>query len=289
MKKLLRVLVVIVVVVVAGLAAAWLMIDSIAQAGIEKGATFALGVDTTVDKVSLSLLNGEMIIDGLTVGNPEGFETPHLMKSGRFDVRVDPATVFGDAVRVTKFELAGLDVYIEQKVGQSNVSVIMANLKRFESPGEGKEEEAPKADRGGKKVQVDRILITDVVAHVQLLPVGGKASTLTVKVPKIELKGVTSDNAAGVAVSELTARLVPAVMAAIVEQGGDVLPKDLAKNLSEDIAGAVEAMGQGAAQLVGQTSQEIGKAVEGAAKGLGDALKGILGGKKEPGTEDAPK
>jgi len=73
-RKLLKLVaaVVLLVVIVAGIA--WLYIDSIATTGIEEGATYALGVPTTVEDVSVSLLGGTVKIFGLTVANPEGFK-----------------------------------------------------------------------------------------------------------------------------------------------------------------------------------------------------------------------
>ncbi|MBN2583161.1 MAG: hypothetical protein JXL80_08835 [Planctomycetes bacterium] len=286
MKKLVRLLVAVVVVLAVAVGLAWYFVDSLAKKGIEKGATYALQVQTTVDKVSLSLLNGSMTMDGLTVANPEGYETAHLIKSGRFDLQVDPGTLLSKTVHVTKFTLDGLDMNIEQKgLGKSNVSQIMENLKRFESPDAKPKDSEP----SGKKVAVDEIVIENVVAHVQLLPIGGKASTVKVEVPKIVLNDVTSDNAQGVAISELTARLLPAILNAVLEKGGDIIPGDLAGTLRADVAGAVQSLGSGAAGLLKQSGGDLGKNleeakknIEEAKKDIGGKLKGILGGQEKP-------
>jgi hypothetical protein len=288
-----------VLVVLVALAAAWLLIDRIAKVGIEQGAGYALGVKTTVDSVSLSLLKGQMTVNNLDVGNPPGYETPHLMQTDRIAVEVQPGSLLTNTIRVPKFEIDGLDMNIEQKVGENNVSVIMGNVERLGSSGGKPEEKKPEKKGGGKKVQVDKITIRKVVAHVQLLPVGGKASTLDIKVDEIPLEGVTSDNAAGVAVPELVSRIVPAIIEAVLAKGKGVIPSDLAGSLSKDVASAVESLGQGAANLTGQARENVTKALQGmgeainknvgeaakgageATKGVGDALKGILGGHKQ--------
>jgi len=274
-KRMLKILVVLAVVVVAAVLAAWWQIDRIVKAGVEEGGTYALQVDTTVDTVSLSLLGGTLTMDGLEVANPAGYETPHLMRSGTFDLAVDAGSVLGDTVRVSKFEIDGLDIYIEQKLGGSNVQAVMKNLERFQGSG-GEPSEGGKApgEPAGKKVQVDRIVIRNVVAHVQLLPVAGKAATVTVEVPEIALEGVTSDNAAGVALPELVARVVPAILMAVVNKGGDVLPGDFAKDLSGSIGGAADALGKGAETLLKRTTEGIGKGLKDLFKKKDDATEG---------------
>ena len=268
MKKLIKALVAIVIVVLIAAGLAWYFIDAIARTGIEKGATYALGVETTVDDLSLSLLGGTMTMDGLTVSNPEGYTTPHLVRSGRFDLKVDPGTVLKDKVVVNRFHLDGLDMNIEQKgLRQSNLSVIMGNLKRFKGP-DKQEPDKPKEEPSGKKVVVDRIVIENVVAHVHLASIGSK----TVKVPRIVLENVSNDGQ-GLTISELTARLLPAILAAVLEEGGDIIPDDLADALDDDLDGAVKALGGNASELVKQSARKVGNKLK--------DLKDIFGDKKK--------
>ena len=271
MKKALKIAVGVVIVIAAVLAVAWFYIDAIAKTAVERGATYALGVPTRVDSVRVSLLGGTVGMDGLTVGNPAGYQTAHLVKSGRFDLAVVPGSLMKDTIEVSRFELDGLDMNIEQKLGAgTNVSVILDNVK---TPGGGKEPEPAKAE-GGTKVKVDRIVIRNVVAHVQVLPVGGKASTLDVKVPEIVMTDVTGDNAQGIAVSELVRRLMPAILAAVVDKGKGILPDADLDKLSGDVASATQAIGQGAAKLVEKVGGQAGKLLEGIFKKPGGAEAG---------------
>jgi hypothetical protein len=296
MRKVLKIAAVIVAVLVAGLLVAWLCIDWIAKAGIEKGGAYALGVATNVDSVSLSLLGGEMKINGLKVANPEGWTTPHLMKAERIEVGLRLGSLMGDTVEVTRFEIQGLDMNIEQKLGSSNVSALLNNIK---STGGGGQKEQPK-EAGGRKVKVERVVVRDVVAHAQVLPIGGKATTLDIKVPEITMDNVTQDNAAGVAVPELMRRLFPAILASVVDKGKGVLPDADVKKLSGDIASATESLGKGASNLVNQVGGGVGKLLDGlkpggdlfkepGKKGIGESLQDLLGGKKKPDDSSKPK
>jgi len=288
MKKPLKIVIAVAVLLVLALGAAWLFIDSIAKAGIEHGATYALGVDTRVDSVRLSLLGGKLGLTGLTVSNPEGFKTPHFLKTGTFALALRPGSLFEDTIEIEQFELDGIDLYVEQEIGKSNVSVILDNIAKIS----GDEKPDEKKTEGGKKVKVDHIVIRNVTAHVQVLPIGGNATTLTVKVPEIVLDNVTDDNAGGVATSTLVQRLVPAIMAAVVDKGKGILPDADLNQLGQDVAKTTQALGAGASQLVHQVGGTAAKAVENlgdatknVGKNVGNALENLLGGKKKDEAE----
>jgi len=308
MKTTIRIVIGVVLLLVILVAIAWFMIDRLAKSGIEKGGTYALGVDTTLQDIDISLWGGTLKMQGLRVANPADYETPHLMNSGTFDVGLDTGTLTSDTVVLNKFELDGMDVYIEQKGGTNNVSVVMDHVKKLggeaKKPSDGEEpqprpeekpKEEPKAEKPGKRVKVDRIVIRNVVAHVRAPGLSAVAGDVTIRVPEIILTDVASDEG-GVAMTQLMGQIVTAIMAAIVEQGGDILPKDLAENLTKDIAGAAGALGENAQKLVGQTSKQVseavGKQLEELQKGIADPnkvpdpgklLKGLTGEEKTDG------
>ena len=46
----------------------------IVKVGVERGGSLVLGVSTSLDSASVSLLGGTAGLDGLTLGSPEGFK-----------------------------------------------------------------------------------------------------------------------------------------------------------------------------------------------------------------------
>ena len=281
MKKLLvrLVLAVVVLVVVAGVVG-YLWLDTIAKEAVQRGGTYAMGVDTTVDKVSLRPFAGQLQMQGLNVANPKGFSGVHLMQTGTFELELVPGSLMDKTIVLKKFELDGLDMYIDQQMPRSNISVIMDNLKKL-----GDEKPKDQKPSEGKNYRVDLITIRNVVAHVKVL-VGPE---LTIKIPEIQLKNVTGDNAAGVALPVLVARILPAIVAAVLESGKGVLPPELAMALRGDVSALTAQLGGQAQQMVKGVQGEIGKTV-GSVLGKdanqpktpgGGLLDGILGGKKK--------
>ena len=60
MKLLRRALLVLLVLVLLFFAAGWIFLDPLVAKGIEKGASYATGVETKVAKVDASLLSGKL-------------------------------------------------------------------------------------------------------------------------------------------------------------------------------------------------------------------------------------
>jgi len=271
MKKLIRrlILAVVVLLVLAG-AAVWLFPDMIAKAGIERGAGYALGVKTGVDHVNLSLLKGRLTIEGLSIANPEGFSSRHAMRTGSFHLEIQPLSVLSDTVDIGRFELDGLDMNVEQTLAGSNFKKILDNVKRL-----GGNEAKPQPKSEGKKVQVNRIVIKNVVAHFYLAGEAAGGEGVTVKVPQIELTDVsTADHKATVA--QLAERLVPAILQAVLTKGQGVIPAGLAGDLRGQLSGL---LGGKAGELLKQIQDKPGSVFEKTAE---EILPGLLkGGKKQ--------
>jgi hypothetical protein len=288
MKKFLvrLVLAVVVIVVVAGVLG-YIYLDVIAKKAVETGGKYAMGVDTTVDKVSLRPFAGQLQMQGLNVANPKGFTGARLMQTGAFEFELVPGSLMDKTIVLKKFELDGLDMYIDQQMPKSNISVIMDNLKKLGS-GEKPKEEKPSE---GKNYRVDALTIRNVVIHVKVL-VGRE---LTIKIPPIQMKDLAGENDAGLPMPELMARILLAVMAAVVEQGKDVLPPELAAALHGDVSGVAAQLGGQAQQMVKGVQGQIGDALKlkgvlpTDANGIGGTVGKLIGGGVKDANQDANK
>ena len=292
MRKLVRIVLLLVVLLVVAAGVALYYVDRLARTGIERGGEYALGVQTTVDDADVGLLGGTLKVEQLTVANPEGFTTPHLVRVRTVDLGVETGTLMEETIRVRRFELDDVDMHIEQKIGRSNVSTILEHIQDRA----GKDEPA---EPGARKVNVDRIDVRNVTAHVQVLPVGGEATTVDVEVPEIILEDVSSDDPQGLVVAELTRRILPAILKAVVEKARGRVPGMDFDALASELDETTAALGQGARDLIDQAGKNIGGVLkdvlkkpggeEGDTKEGGGLLDGILkpkgdGEKKDGGT-----
>jgi len=275
MKIILKIIVALIIVIILAVVALFLYIDQAAKAGIERGATYALGVETTLEKADVGVFSGEFALSGLNVANPAGFDTPHFLHLNDGGVAVDLPSLRQDTVELPTLQLTGLDMNLEKKQGKSNYDVILANLKRLESG------EKPKDESGeGKDFIVREILIRDVNVQVDLLPMGGELSRVKVPIDEIRLTDVGTGDQGAIKFSELFDVLLKAIFAAIVQNGGD-LPGEVLGELQNGLAGlqSLGDMGIGAATVIEGQVQELagslGKTAEELGKGLGEATGGL--------------
>jgi len=260
-------------------------VDNLAKAGIEKGGSYAMGVETTVDSVDVSLLSGEFAMTGLTVANPVGYSRPNFLGLGHGDVKVDPGSVNQDIIRVPTLNLSDVELNLLKQDGKSNYQVILDNLKRFESGGNTE----PDPDAEGQGYIIERIEIKNIDVYAALAPIGGDLTAVPIKLDEIILTDV--GNPSGVKMGELMNIIVKALLSAVINKAGD-LPGDIVGELTNGLAG-LESLGdlgigvvadgaavigelgdEAAAALEGAT--EVGeKAVEEAGKAVDDITKGI--------------
>jgi uncharacterized protein involved in outer membrane biogenesis len=280
-KKALKIGLIVLGVLVVVLVIGYLAIDSIAKTAVEKGGTYAMGVPTKVDSVSVGLFKGEVGMDGLTISNPSGFKTPHFLKTGRLEVGVEPGSLTKDTIIVTRFVLDGVDLNFEHGAGTTNVQALLNNM---ESPSASTAEKKEPAKEGGKKIKVNKVVIKNIVAHVQLLPIGGQATTLDVKIPELTLDNVSSDDAAGVALPELMKRLVPAILTAVIDKGkGSITDADFNK-LGENISKTTKALGdsfQKGGENLNKAAKDAADALQKGADPLKKGIEGLFGEKKK--------
>ncbi len=288
MKKLIKLVAVLLILLVLATVAVALYIDTIAKTAIERGATYALGVETTLGSADVGLLSGTFSMGDLTVANPAGFESPYFTHLGEGDVKVALKTLRQQTVELPTLTLTDLDIHLDKKEGKANYDVILENLSRFES-GEGAEKEAD-----GKKFVINEILVQRIVVHVQLLPIGGDLTKLDVPIDEVRLHNVGSETDGSVLMSELTSVIIKAVLAAIVQKGGDLIPADVLGDLGQGLAGldSLTEMGLDAATSVGEGIKDAGGGLDEITDDIGDAIKnidegfgGLLGGDKKKDEE----
>jgi len=262
MKKLLGIILLLVLLIIGG---ALFYIDSILKTAVEKGGTVALGTPTTVSSVNLGLFSGKLDMEGLTVGNPQGFETPHFLQMKKFFVAVKLNSLLKDRIQVPTVVLDGLNINLEKKrQGQgTNVQEILNHLKTLDT---GKKSETAKKEtvkESGKKISIDLLEIKNVSAVAVFAPALGEKGKVNVKVPDMTIKDIGSDNK-GLTLEELSALIVSKVLDAIAKSGQG-LPLDFKNQLDsglQQIKGMTGALEGKAKSMLDGSSAELGKKVE---------------------------
>jgi hypothetical protein len=279
MKKLLRIVVVLVVLLVLAAAAGFFFIDSIAKSAIERGGTYALGVPTHLEKADVGITSGDFGMDGLEVDNPQGFDTDHFLKLGHGSVNVSLGTLRKETVELPALNLRAIDLNLEKKDGSANYRQILDHLKTVQ--GEPAED--------GKRFIVRELLIEEVAIHADVLPLGGEAARMDFKIDEIRLSNVGTETSKGLLLSELAGVIVQAVLSAVVEKAGHLLPPDMLGDIAGGLS-ELKSLGElginvasSAGEVIGNVAHEAEAAVGGAVDKAKDAVEGATEGIKDLG------
>ena len=293
MKKLLILVLLLIVLLIGVAVGLFVYLDSAVKIAVEKGGTYAMGVDTTLSSASVGVLSGKLGLKDLRIANPQGYKTDRFFGLGEGNVAVSLGSLRGEVVEIPTLALSDITINLERTGDKANYQVIMDNLKRFESGGSTGEK--PPSDQ--KRFVITQLTIRNVKVHVDLLPLGGELTTVNIPIESVELKDVGTAGK-GVPLPELANIIVKALLAVVTEKGGKLLPGeilgDLTNGLSQlanlgDLGIKLQSeIGAEAQKLIDQT---VGKAVDdakkaaqdaidNAAKKAGEGLKNLLPGKK---------
>ncbi|MDO8932494.1 MAG: hypothetical protein Q7U97_08880 [Rhodocyclaceae bacterium] len=193
----------VVVVAIAG-ALFWLRgnIDGLVRNAIETYGSEMTKAPVKVAAVEIRPGDGRGVIRGLTIGNPPGFKTAHLLKVAEIEVVIDIASIAGDVVTVKKIAIAAPDIVYEKGEAITNVDALQKNIADYIGPAEKKD------NRGGKKLIVEELTVRDAKTQASAPFLDGK--TVAVGLPDIALHDLGKSKG-GITPGELGQEIVKAL------------------------------------------------------------------------------
>ncbi len=278
------------------------MVDQGAKIIVEQGGTYAMGVETTVETMDISLTQGTVEMDGLNIANPEGFSTENFFSLATANARIDLNSVNTDTIIIPQVRLLGIGVTLDKGQDPSNYNQILENLARFES---GEFEPADPSAQG-KNVVIKSLILEDINIYVANMPgVSLLAGDVAINIPQIELKNIGEEES--MSAGDIFNLVVKTVLAAAVEAGGGIIPSDVLGELGNGLAGLsslsemgvdvisdlnldgmMEQVNDQLGEQLDNATQDIQKAVDDVTDDLNntiddatDKLKGIFGGNRD--------
>ncbi len=269
LRKILRiVLLAIVVLIVCIVVFIHLFGNSLLKTGIETAATKTLSVGVSIDDMNFSILRGKVGFQNLVIDNPPGYKHDRLLEVGDARIAVSTGSLLKDTVNIKEIMLDNVDVVLEQRgVTSNNLQDVIKSIPKEE---EEPEDETKKA---AKKLHIDNLELTNITVRAKLLPIPGKADTVTLKLDPIRMTDLGSDDKLDVA--KLSGKILLAIATGVAKQGAGLLPDEMTDAMKTTLGVTVE---------LGKTAAEGGKKIleEGAdaGKGLIEGVKGLLKPKK---------
>ena len=215
-----------------------------------------LGVPVTVQAADLALFKGQLQLKGLHVGNPAGYKTAGLIELDAIAVDFEPASLFRKVVMIREVRIETPDITYERALMDSNLGQLLDQL----SP-----KDVPKKE-GGKKVVIQKLIISGARVHPTITALGGYAPVLPLPLISLSNIGGTGADAKGATFLEVLRDVLGTLLTAVTDvvSGAGKLAMDGVKFAGGVATDGVKAVGTGA-----------GKAYDGVKNLMG------LGGKAE--------
>jgi hypothetical protein len=243
-------------------------LDSIVKAAIESVGGDATQAKVSVNDVKLSLTSGEGSISGLIVGNPKGFSTPQALSLGSVSVKVDTDSVkkmISDPklpVVIKEVVINAPSVTYERGTGTGNLETIQQNVTRYAGVDQSKPAAKQAGGKDDTKIIIENLYVRDgriAISHSAL-----QGRSLSSGLPTIHLKDIGKDKG-GASPAEVAEK----VLGAITQQASKIASVDLDKALGQ-VKGFVD-----------EQLKDVGAVPKQVPGGVGDQLKGLLGGEKK--------
>ena len=273
-KRWLKILGLIVAVLVVAVIVGLLFLDSILKGAIEKVGSTVTKSNITIETIDLSLWKGELLLENLQVGNPEGYKTDEAFSLTKVFVSLKPSSLLSDTIQITEIQIIDPSLTFEAGLGNTNLGTILANVNRFvPSTDPNKPKEKPETDTPGKKVQINHVLVTGGNVRLSAKILGGAA--LPVPLPGVEINDIGKDDGDQVGMVEASAIILKEMLTGAIGAVGSV-GKAAIEGGKAVIEGGKAAVESGKA--AGQAAVESGKAILESGKNLGKGIKNIFGG-----------
>jgi len=220
MKKVFDALVIIIVVGIAGLAILSYSLDGIVKSQIEDIGSQMLKATVKVDDASVSILDGEGTIKGITIHNPDGFSDNPAVQLKQISVKIDLSSLLSNTVVVKDIRIKKPEVYFEQKISGSNLNTLKDNL------GGG--------STSGVNMVVDHLLVEK--GQVTLTADIGSKKTVKAEFDRFELSGIgrSGDNTMEQTMQQILEPILQKAAREAVKQG---LLDEAKKKLKDLIGG----------------------------------------------------
>ncbi len=197
-------------------------IDRMVKNSIESIGSEMAGTEVTVDRVSISLLNGEGSLYGFRVTNPEGFGKEHAVTISEMSIKLDLWSVFSDEIIINELIVESPSVYVEQKIPDNNLQILLRNVNS-----------ATPEQTSEKNMVIDRFIMRGGSAELYT-EIGGER-TATVEISQIELTDVGRggvQKAVNETVQEIVQNVVEQSLRAAAQSGVEQI-RDAIRSLFE--------------------------------------------------------
>lgn len=241
MKKVILGLILIIVIAIAGSVYYLLTnLDSLIETAIEKYGSEATQTSVLVNSVKMDLTNGAASINGLTIGNPAGYDLANAFSLGEIRLGIDLQSLQEAPYIINEITVLAPQVFVEINAdNKTNLNELKKNL----AVGAIEDKKSPPSAGGSAKqprLIIRRITFADGTIQAKVAALKNKDYTL--KLPRFEMsnlggsKGATATEIASEVLKRLTDRASDVVKKELIDAELNKLKDKAQKKIDEEKA-----------------------------------------------------
>lgn len=198
-----------------------LSIDYIVKRGIESVGSDVTQTGVYVEDVSISIFTGRGTVQGISVRNPEGYESQNAIEIGEMTIDLDIFTLFSDEIVAEEIIVRNSSVFIEQKLPGNNLKTLMDNMNKATAG----------SDPSPTTMLIDYLVIEE--ASVMLSTDVGEKRSAEIKISKFEEERIGYEDSR--TVRSVMKFVIESLAARALKEGAGTLLKDKAKKFLKDL------------------------------------------------------
>lgn len=249
------------VVLVVGVLVLYSSLGAIITKAVTTAGPEIIQAEVKLDETVIDTTSGKGSLQGLFIGNPEGFETESAFKMDKIEISLDTDSLTSDTIVINEINIQAPEVTYELGGSGSNVDAIQKNVDAFvkKYAGASESKEKSEAKEGGTKMVIDHVYVKGGKVNISASFLGGKS--MTVPLPDIHLKDIGKKEN-GATPGEVVQSIIGALNKAILKA---VAPLNLDK------------VGEVAGKAVEGTKDLVGDILTKGSEGVTDSISDIFG------------
>ena len=186
-KPILISLLVLVIVLGAGITYLLTNLNFIVKMAIEKYGSEATQTTVRISKVDISLKEGSGSIHGLTVGNPNGFETRHAFSLCETGIKIDIQSLAKEVKVIDDIRVIAPEIFVEvNNDNKNNLQEIQKNLPKAGASKPKPQKEKQKGEE--PRLNIRRILFAEGKIFAKITPMNKE---YTLRMRSFEMRNLT--------------------------------------------------------------------------------------------------